>query len=241
MLTQGEQLVLLALDAKPGVIRSSKILRYGLNAAALSELLHRELITLRQPDGSWGVTPVGEAEPIQEDPVLEAVWKTVERSTGKGGRPHPDACVSHWLDPTLHFYLQALKERGAICWDKPLNRQERYGRFHLLDAEAAAEAVAAVDRVRTETAPSPRDRDLAAIAAGLGLGAVIYPGIRGRKKRGALAAAVQKQRFAMILGRVLPKIPELKFTFDSSRDLAMAKDLMRAVAVDVHHSTGGHH
>ncbi|MFD0638736.1 GOLPH3/VPS74 family protein [Catenulispora yoronensis] len=223
MLTQGEQLILIALDADKGVIRNSRILQYGLNAAVLSELLRQGLITLRQLDGRWGVTPVLNGEPPTGNPVLEAVWRRVERVTEEGERPHPALCVKQWLDPTMHFYLKALKERGTIDWEKPKQPAARYGRFELLDPEAAAAARARVDRVRTGAKADPPDRDLAAIAACLGLGDVLYPGLRGRKKRAALTAAVDSERFARILARALPREQGLKLAFESSRDLDMAQ------------------
>lgn len=237
MLTQGEQLILLALNARQGVIRSSRILPYGLKAAVLSELLERGLITLRQPDGSWGVTPVAGAEPASGHPALETFWADLEQKTT---RPHPDTCVAESHEGELHVHLEALRKRGVIEWDAPKRREDRYGRFRLVDTGAAAEARARMDRVRRAAGPDRRDHDLAAIAACIGLAGAVYPGISGRKKRAALASAVQKQRFTAILTRTLPKTREFKITINSSNDLAMARDLIRAVNIDAHHSGYGY-
>jgi uncharacterized membrane protein YgcG len=140
------------------------------------------------------------------------------------------------------MYLKTLRKSRVIDWEEPAIRQARYGRFHLLDTDAAAAARASVDRVRTRADPDLRDQDLAGIAVCLGYGTHLYPGLRNRKKRAALVSAVEKQRFAIILRQVLPLIPGTKFSFDSSQDLAMMKGLARGVAFDAHHSGhGGHH
>jgi len=44
----------------------------------------------------------------------------------------------------------------------------------------------------------------------------------------SLTTALAKQRFSVMLGRVVPEIPGQKFTFDSSNDLKMATDMVRA-------------
>jgi len=71
--------------------------------------------------------------------------------------------------------------------------------------------------------------NFAGIVHGLGLDkSHLYKGRRDRKKRAALAAAVERQRFNVLVSRVLPQIPGQKFTFDSSRDLQMAVEMTRA-------------
>lgn len=237
MLTLGEQLVLLALDADKGTLRGAQALQYGLNAAGLAELLERGLITLRRPDGGFGVTPVEGAEAAAsalDDRLLKAVWKQLQYTSE--GRRHPDLCVRTWHEPSLHAHLDALRKRGAVGWDKAKQPKARYGRFRLLDPEAAASARARVDRVRTGDEPDARDQHLAGIAAALGYGKVLYPGVRGRSKRAALAAAVEKQRFAVIIRRAVPAPADQEFTFDSSRDSQMALNLVRAVTFDGHHA-----
>ena len=215
MLTLGEQLILVALDADKGAIRGSGALQYGLNAAALAELLGRGLVTLRRPDGSFGVTPVeGAAGQELEGPLLTAVWKQLQ-STPEGQR-HPDMCVRTWHEPGLHAYLKVLRSGGVIDWERPKDSKARYGRFRLLDSEAAAAARARVDRVRTGAEPDDQDRDLAGIAGVLGFGAVLYSGLHGRSKRAALSSAIEKQRFVLILARALPQAPGEGFTFDNT-------------------------
>lgn len=244
MLTLGEELLLTALDADKGVIWRSKVMQYGLNAAGLADLLALGLITLRRDDGAFGVTPVEDADPtVIDDPLLAAVWKHVLGL--REGDDHPDHCVRNWFEPSLHAYLKSLRARGVIDWEKPVEPKVRYGRFCLLDPAPAAAARARIDRVRTGDADADaRDQDLAGIVYGIGLARIVYRGLHGRSRRTALAAATERQRFAVILPRVLPAIPEQQFTFDSSRDLKMAIALERAVAFDLHQSGmdgGGHH
>jgi hypothetical protein len=243
MLTLGEQLILLALDARKGVIRRSAALQFGLNAAGLAELLNAGRISLRRPDGGFGVTLIAEAaEAPLDDRILDAVLDQV-RTLPTGDR-HPERCIQKWGQPSLRFYLDTLRHGGILDWDKPKHPPARYGRFRLLDPAAAAEARTRVDRVRTGVEPDARDGDLAGIVHGIGLDAVVYSGFRGRSKRAALASATEKQRFTLLLTRAMPRLADQKFVFDSSRDLAMARDLVRAVTFDAHHSgwdSGGGH
>jgi len=221
VLTLGEELILVALDIDKGVIRGQQAIQFGLNAAGLADLLARELITLRQPNGSARVALVAEGEGHDVDhPLLEAVRKQV-RSMREGDR-HPDRCVRNWVEPSLHVYLKGLRERGVVDWDKPTQPKVRYGRVRLLDTEAAAAARARVDRVTAGAEPSVRDLDLAGIVHGLGLDKAVYGGIRGRLKRAALASAVDRQRFAVILTRALPVTPGVNFTTNVPSDLAEA-------------------
>ncbi|GAA1968957.1 GOLPH3/VPS74 family protein [Catenulispora subtropica] len=247
MLTLGEQLILIALDPRKGTIRGSQVLRYGLGAATLAELLNSGLITLRRPDGRWGVTAVAGVEETESPhEVLADTWSRV-KAWPEDRESHPDGWVRNGAGPSLDSYLEALRSRGVIDWDEPKEAKEpkaRHGRFRLLDPAAAAAARARVDRVvrsgAAPDAPDARDRDLAGIAGMLGYGKVLYPGLLGRPKRTALARAIEKQRFAAMLARALPSVPELKFTFNSSRDLAMARAMVAAVNFDSHHSGGGH-
>ncbi|MFL6115366.1 MAG: GPP34 family phosphoprotein [Catenulispora sp.] len=219
MLTLGEELILVALDTDKGVIRGSQTMQFGLNAAGLADLLAGELITLRQPNGSSGVTLVADADRRHiDDPLLAAVRKQVQ-SMREGDR-HPDRCVRNWLEPSLHVYLKALRNRGVVDWDKPTQPKVRYGRFRLLDTEPAVAARARVDRVTAGAEPDVRDLDLAGIVHGLGLDKAVYGGMRGRLKRAALAGAVDKQRFAVILTRALPMKPGLDFTINAPNNLA---------------------
>jgi len=93
--------------------------------------------------------------------------------------------------------------------------------------------------VTASAEPDSRDLDLAGIAHGVGLGKSVYGGMRGRLKRAALASAVAKQRFALILASALPSVPGQTFDIDSSHDMQNARNLVRAVAVDAHHSGFG--
>jgi hypothetical protein len=242
VLTLGEQLVLIALDARKGVIRRSPALQFGLNAAGLADLLDAGRISLRRPGGAFGVTPIANAgaTPL-DDRILGTVLEQA-RAMPTGDR-HPERCIQKWGEPSLRLYLDTLRERGILDWDKPKNKKARYGRFRLVDTGAAAEARARVDRVRTGAEPDARDHDLAGIVHGLALDAVVYSGIRGRSKRAALASATEKQRFAVLLQRAIPQLSGQRFIFDSSRDLAMAKSLVRGVTFDGHHGGydgGGH-
>ena len=133
----------------------------------------------------------------------------------------------------MHAYLDRLRERGVVDWDKPTQPRTRYGRFRLLDPAAAAAVRDRLDRVVKDGTADERDLALASIVYGTGLDAVVYGGLRGRSKRRGLEAAVSKQRFAVLVGRALPpRGPGLKLTFDSSGDLKMARDMIRAVDFD---------
>lgn len=226
MLTLGEELLLVALDAEKGVVRASALMQIGLNAAGLAESVAAGWLRLRQADGSPGVTIVGDGDgPGSEQPLLTEVLFQA-RQTQKGDR-HPERCLKNWVSPSLFAYLKSLREREVLTWDRPA-RRALYGRFHLLDADAATSARARVERVATGASPDERDMDLAAIVHGIGLDQVLHKGRRNRKKREALATALAKQRFSVMLGRVIPEIPGQKFTFDSTNDLKMAKEMMSA-------------
>jgi|GEM_PF-6550030 len=226
MLTLGEELLLVALDAEKGVVRGSAVIQIGLNAAGLAELVSAGWLQLRQADGSPGVTVATDVDVrSSEQPLLEEVLFQA-RQTQKGDR-HPERCLKNWVSPSLFAYLKSLREREILTWDRP-QRAALYGRFHLLDAEAAASARARVERVATGVGPSERDVDLAAIVHGIGLDKIFYKGRRNRSKRETLTTALAKQRFSVMLGRVVPEIPGQKFTFDSSNDLKMATDMVRA-------------
>ena len=227
MLTLGEELLLIALDADKGVVRGSAAMQAGLNAAGLAELVAAGRLQLRQANGSPGVTVTGDGDVRgSEQPLLDEVLLQA-RQTQKGDR-HPERCLKNWVSPSLHAYLKSLREREVLTWDRP-QHGALYGRFHLLDADAAASARARVERVATAAGPSERDVDLAAIAHGIGLDKVIYKGRRNRSKRETLATTLAKHRFSVMLGRVVPKAPPgQKFTFDSSNDLKMATDMVRA-------------
>jgi hypothetical protein len=220
MLTLGEELVLVALDADKGVLRGSAPLQIGLNAAGMADLAARGWLTLRQAGGPPRVTVVYYGDPgVSEQPLLADLllqardWK---------GDLHPERCLRNWVSPSLYSHLKSLRERGILEWDKPKNSQAFYGRFHLLDTEAADSALAGVERVATGAGPSERDLDLAGIVHGLGLDKVLYKGRRNRSKREGLAAAVARHRFAMMLARALPQVAGQKFTFDTSNDTNMA-------------------
>ena len=225
MLTLGEELLLVALDAEKGVVRGSPVMQIGLNAAGLAELVSAGWLQLRQADGTPGVTVAREDDArSSEQPLLDKVLFQAQQ-TQKGDR-HPERCLKNWVSPSLFAYLKSLREREVLTWDRP-QRGALYGRVHLLDADAAASARARVERVATGAGPSERDVDLAAIVHGIGLDKVIYKGRRNRSKRETLTTALAKQRFSVMLGRVLPETPGQKFTFDSSNDLKMATDMAR--------------
>ncbi|WP_194895097.1 GOLPH3/VPS74 family protein [Catenulispora pinisilvae] len=227
MLTLGEELLLVALDADKGVLRGSAAIQVGLNAAGIAELLAQGRLQLRQADGSPGVTVVERGtSDFDEEPLLEQVLLEV-RQTQKGDR-HPERCLKNWRSPSLFAYLKSLRGREVLTWDRPQNRAALYGRFHLLDTDAAASARARVERVATGADPSERDVSLAAIVQGLGLDEVLYKGRRNRPKRAALATVLARNRFAVMVGRVLPEIPGQKFTFDSKNDMKMAIEMVQA-------------
>ena len=148
------------------------------------------------------------------------------RQTQRGDR-HPERCLKNWVSPSLFAHLKSLRDREVLTWDRP-SRSALYGRFHLIDADAATSARARVERVATGASPNERDMDLAAIVHGIGLDKVLYKGWRNRKKRETLATALVKHRFSVMLGRVIPAVPGQKFTFDSTNDLKMAKEMIRA-------------
>lgn len=226
MLTLGEELLLVALDAEKGVVRGSALIQIGLNAAGLAESVSAGWLHLRQPDGSPGVTVARDDDGRSSDqPLLDEVLFQA-RQAQKGDR-HPERCLKNWVSPSLFAYLKSLREREVLMWDRP-QRSALYGRFHLLDADAAASARARIERVAVGAGPSERDVDLAAIVHGIGLDKVLYKGWRNRSKREALKTVLAKQRYAVMLGRVVPEIPGQKFTFDSSNDLKMAIDMARA-------------
>jgi hypothetical protein len=226
MLTLGEELLLVALDAEKGVVRRSAFIQIGLNAAGMAQLVSAGRLQLRQADGSPGVTVVSDDHGRSpEQPLLDEVLFQA-RQTQKGDR-HPERCLKNWVSPSLFAYLKSLREREVLMWDRP-QRSAIYGRFHLLDADAAASARARVERVATGVGPSERDVHLAAVVHGIGLDKVFYKGRRNRSKRETLATALAKQRFSVMLGRVIPEIPGQKFTFDSSNDLKMATDMVSA-------------
>lgn len=126
-----------------------------------------------------------------------------------------------WISPSLHACLVSLRNHGVLDWDKPKDSRARYGRFRLLDAEAAASARARIGTVATGAKPTERDLDFAGIVHGLGLDQSLYKGFRNRSTRGALATALAKQRFAVLVARVLPEAPDLSFTFESGGDTQM--------------------
>jgi hypothetical protein len=246
VLTLGEELLLLALDADKGLIRGSVVLPYGLSATSLADLAALGRLTLTRPDGSLGITAVadvgeGTTTPPIGDPILGGVFAALMDSPELGR--HPGQFIRLASDQMLHTYLEGAKGRGILTWDAPKHPKARYGRFRLLDVEAAAAARARLDRVAAGTGPGERDLDLAAVVHGIGLGQIVFKGLRGRSRRANLARAVETRLYAVLVSQSLPKRPEI----DSSRDLAMAKDMIQAVSFDYQHSHGfghgsdGHH
>jgi hypothetical protein len=226
VLTLGEELLLVALDADKGVVRRSAAMRFGLNAAGLAEAVAAGWLQLRLADGSPGVTITGGDDlDLADQPLLDEVLVQA-RQTQEGNR-HPEQCLKNWDSPSLFAHLTSLREREVLTWDRPLGGAT-YGRFHLLDADAAAAARSRIERVATNAAPSERDVDLAGIVHGTGLDKVLYKGRRNKPKREALATALEQHGFASMLARLLAEIPDQKFTFDSSNDLKMATDMINA-------------
>ena len=229
VLTLGEELLLVALDPDKGLLAGSAAMQVGLNAAALAELAEAGCVRLRLPNGAPGVTVVAGAEAsIAGRPLLTEALEQA-RSMREGDR-HPERAVKNWVAPSLLACLSSLRDHQILAWDRPTNGAGIHGRFRLLDTEAAASARARVERVAIGAGPSERDLNFAGIVHGLGLDAShLYKGRRDRKKRAALAAAVERQRFSVLLSRVLPQpSPGQKFTFDSSRDLRMAVEMGNA-------------
>lgn len=204
VLTLGEQLLLVALDADKGVIRESAALQVGLNAAGMAELLAAGWLGLHQPGGPPRVTVAEDGDPLITDHKLLTQVLRQARATPEGDR-HPERCLRNWTSPSLHGYLDWLRKRDIITWDKPKVDKARYGRFHLLDAEAAASARAMVENVAAGTRPTERELDFAGIVHGVGLDEHLYKGRRNRSKREALATALERQRFALLIPRALPK------------------------------------
>ena len=226
MLTLGEELLLVALDADKGVIRRSAAMQFALNAAGMAELAAAGRLQLRRADGSPGVTiTAGGDEHTGEQPLLDEVLLQA-RQTREGQR-HPERCLRNWVAPSLFAYLKSLRDQEILTWDKPKNRA-LYGQLRLLDADAAAAARARIERVATGAGPSERDVDLAGIVHGIGLDEDLYKGLRNKAKRARLSTALERHRFAVMLPRLLPEIPGQKFTFDSSNDMKMAKDMIRS-------------
>jgi hypothetical protein len=232
VLTLGEELLLVALDADKGVLRGSAAMQIGPNAAGMAELLAAGWIRLRQEDGTPGVVVVSGGEPrVAEDELMSEVLYQARNM--RAGDRHPERGLKNWPSPSLFPYFDSLRKRGVLTWDKPKNSAAIYGRFRLLDTEAAAAAKARIERVATGSGPSGRDADLAAIVHGLGLDKILYKGRRGRSMRDGLAKAVAKQRLAVMLAQVLPEVPEQKFTFDSSNDRKLTMDLSTAWNRDI--------
>jgi len=185
----------------------------------------------RRADGSPGVTVIEDGDKdLTEQPLLAEVLGQA-RQTQDGNR-HPERCLRSWDSPSLFGYLTSLRARGVLTWDRPKGGAV-YGRFHLLDADAAAAALAGVERVATGAGPSTRDVDLAGIVHGIGLDKVLYKGRRDKPKLRALAAALEQHPFAVMTARVLSEIPGQKFTFDSRNDLRMARDMGSAQRWDL--------
>ncbi|MEZ0114075.1 hypothetical protein ABH920_008109 [Catenulispora sp. EB89] len=223
MLTLGEELLLVALDAEKGVVRGSAAMQFALNAAGMAELAAAGRLQLRRADGSPGVTvTAGSDADIGEQPLLEVVLLQARQT--QEGRRHPEQCVRNWVSPSLFSYLKSLREREVLTWDRPKSRA-LYGQLHLLDADAAASALARVERVATGAGPSERDVDLAGIVHGIGLDEDLYKGWRNKAKRERLSTTLERHRYAVMLARLLPEIPGQKFTFGSSNDLKTATDL----------------
>lgn len=222
----GEDLILLALD--PG------------NGGDLVALGH---VVVTRTDGSLGITPAGDGAGPVDEPALDRLLTRIRAAAPAD--LHAVRCIREWHEPSMHAYLDRLRERGIVDWDKPKQPKARYGRFRLLDAAAAAAVRDRLDQVVKDTAPDERDLALASIVYGTGLYAVVYGGLRGRSKRRGLEAAVSNQRFAVLVRRALPpRGPDQKVTFDSSRDLKMARDTIRAVEFDARQSgydTGGNY
>jgi len=226
VLTLGEELLVVALDAEKGVVRGPAAMWIGLNAAGLAEAVAAGWLRLRRPDGSPGVTVAGGGVvDLTDQPLLGEVLFQA-RQTQDGNR-HPEWCLRNWDSPSLLAYLTSLRERGVLTWDRAKGGAA-YGRFHLLDADAAAAARTRVERVATNAGPSERDVDLAGIVHGIGLDKHLYKGRRNKPKREALATALEQHPFAVMVARVLSEIQNQKFTFDSSNDLKMATDMLNA-------------
>jgi hypothetical protein len=231
----GEDLILLTLEPGKGVIRGSVVLPYGLNAAGLADLVALGHVVVTRPDGSLGITPTGDGTGSVDEPPLDQLLTTIRAAAP--AELHPVRCIREWHEPSMHAYLDRLRKRGIVDWDKPKQPKARYGRFRLLDVAAAAAVRDRLDQVVKDTATDERDLALASIVYGTGLYAVVYGGLRGHSKRRGLEAAVSNQRFAVLVRRALPpRGPDQKFTFDSSGDLKMARDMIRAVEFDARQS-----
>lgn len=206
MLILGDELLLLALDAYHDVQWNAPRMRAGLNVAGLAELTASGWLQLRQADGRPGLTVTEGGDPeVLRHRALAAMLRQIRDL--RPAERHPEIYLKNWALLTLNTFLDVLRENGTIDWDKPAYRGAPYGRFHLLDTEAVATARARIDRVAIGAAPSERDLDLAGIAYGLGLDKVLSKGWRRRARREALAAALAKQRFAVLTARVMPKPP----------------------------------
>lgn len=195
---------MVALDGDKGVIRGSAAMQVGLNAAGMAELLAAGWLTLHQPGGPPRVTVTEDGDPLIAEHKLLAQVLRQARGMPPGDR-HPERCLRNWASPSLHAYLGSLRKRDILTWDKPKVEKSRYGRFHLLDAEAAASARARVENVAAGTGPTGRDLDFTGIVHGIGLDEQLYKGRRNRSKREALATALERQRFALLVPRALPK------------------------------------
>jgi hypothetical protein len=204
VLILGDELLLLALDAKQDLQWISQRMRVGLNVAGLAELTASGWLLLRQPDGRPGLTLTEGGDPeVLRHRALAMMLRQIREL--RPAERHPEIYLKNWAVLSLHTFLKALRDSGSISWDKPTYRAAEYGRFHILDPEAAKAARARIERVATGTAPSERDLDLAGIVHGLGLDKALYRGLRKRAKREALATALAKQRFALLTARAMPK------------------------------------
>lgn len=230
MLLLGEELLLVAFDEDKGVLRGTQTLKVGLNAAGLAELAASGWLLLRKPGGGPGLTVLEGGDPeVARHRLMAEMLRQIQEL--RPSERHPETYLKNRRLFSLYSHLETMRKNGIIAWDKPKNRAAVYGRFHILDTEAAAAARARIERVAAGAAPSERDLDLAGILHGLGLDKVLYKGWRNRSKRGALAAAVAGQRFATLVAKVAPEILGQKFTFDSRNDLKMARDMFRTADI----------
>ena len=114
MLILGEELVLVATATDPELMRGSQVLQLGLNAAGLAELAARGQIQLASPYDLPG-------DKIATEMLDHSLLRQIRDQIISAGDYHPQRIIRGLRAPTVHTYLERLREDGILDWDAPKN------------------------------------------------------------------------------------------------------------------------